>query len=166
MTAPVSTSLCPTCGAPITREDLSLCSYCGSPLQLGGAKETAEGEASPNIERLNRMKEKDEWADAMAWDPLSTSRYPGTQAVVIPLLCGSLAAILSYVIFDYVAAIVLGSIAGISLLVGGIGRVLSQRHVLDAAAIEHRGAFEPEILELEIVLGQRLGDARHGTIGM
>ena len=115
MTAPTVAKACPTCGAPITREDLSLCSYCGSPLQLGGAKELAEGEESPNLERLNRMQEKEDWAAAMSWEPLATSRSPGSQAVAIPLISGSLAALLISVAFNYVAGLVIGSIVLITL---------------------------------------------------
>ena len=115
MTAPTVASACPTCGAPITREDLSLCSYCGAPLQRGGAKELAEGEESPNLERLNRMQEKEDWAAAMDWEPLATSRYPGARAVAIPLICGSFAVLFFSVIFNYVAGLVIGSVVLISL---------------------------------------------------
>ena len=115
MTAPTVASACPTCGAPITREDLSLCSYCGSPLQLGGAKELAEGEESPNLDRLNRMQEKEDWAAAMDWEPLATSRYPGSRAVAIPLIFGSLAVLFISVIFNYVAGLLIGSVVLISL---------------------------------------------------
>jgi hypothetical protein len=115
MTAPTVASACPTCGAPITREDLSLCSYCGSPLQLGGAKELAEGEESQNLDRLNRMQEKEDWAAAMDWEPLATSRYPGVRAVAIPLFCGSIAVLLLSVLFNYVAGLVIGSVVLISL---------------------------------------------------
>jgi len=115
MTAPTIANACPTCGAPITREDLSLCSYCGSPLQLGGAKELAEGEESPNLERLNRMQEKEDWAAAMSWEPLATSRYPGSQAVAIPLVSGSLVALLISLLFNYIAGLVIGSVVLISL---------------------------------------------------
>ena len=115
MTAPAIASACPTCGAPIIREDLSLCSYCGSPLQLGGAKETAEGEESPNLERLNKMQEKEDWAAAMSWAPLATSRYPGSRAVGIPLICGSLTALIISWISNYVAGLVIGSVVLITL---------------------------------------------------
>jgi len=115
MTPPAIASSCPTCGAPITREDLSLCSYCGSPLHLGGAKETPEGEESPNIERLNRMEEKEEWGDAMAWEPLVASRHSGPRVVVIPLIWGSLAALLIGFFFNIIAGLVVGSIVLISL---------------------------------------------------
>ena len=115
MTATAAPKSCPTCGAPITREDLSLCSYCGSPLQLGGAQQSAEEERSLNQERLGRMPEKDEWAPAMEWEPLATSRYPGGNAVAIPLIGGSLAALITTAIVNYVAGLVVGSIVLITL---------------------------------------------------
>lgn len=127
MTDPATPNSCPTCGAPITREDLSLCSYCGSPLQLGGAKETPEGEENPNTERLNRMKDKEEWAAAMAWEPLAASRYPGPRAVAIPLICGVLAALLSGLIFDYITALVIGSFIVFILLSAHVARSMRQR---------------------------------------
>jgi len=115
MTAPAITRSCPTCGAPITREDLSLCSYCGAPLQLGGAKEAAEGEENKNTERLNNMKEKEEWSAAMEWEPLSTSRYPGYRVVSIPLISGSLTALIIGLMFNGIAGLVVGSIVLIAL---------------------------------------------------
>ncbi|MCH2105223.1 MAG: hypothetical protein MK291_01115 [Planctomycetes bacterium] len=115
MTAPAVAKSCPTCGAPITREDLSLCSYCGSPLQLGGAQENAEAERSLNQERLGKMPEKEEWSAAMDWEPLMASRYPGGSAVAIPLLSGSIAAIITAWVFNYVAGLVIGSVTLITL---------------------------------------------------
>jgi hypothetical protein len=115
MTAPATTKVCPTCGAPITREDLSLCSYCGAPLQLGGAQATAEGEESPNKERLNSMQEKDDWQDALAWEPLATSRYPGPRAVALPLIVGSLTALVFTLLINYIAGLIIGSIVLIAL---------------------------------------------------
>ena len=115
MTAPAVAKSCPTCGAPITREDLSLCSYCGSPLQLGGAQESAEAERSLNQERLGKMPEKEEWAAAMEWEPLVTSRYPGGRAVAIPLLSGSLAAIITASIFNHIIGLAVGSVILITL---------------------------------------------------
>ena len=111
MTAPATTKTCPTCGAPITRDDLSLCSYCGSPVQLGGAKKAADGEESPNKARLERMQEKDDWAAAISWEPLPSSRYPGARVVAIPLLAGSLSALFLTLIFNsYIVGLVIGSI--------------------------------------------------------
>ena len=112
MTASETPKSCPTCNAPITREDLSLCSYCGAPLQLGGAQMTAEGEESPNTERLNNMQEKEDWSAAMDWEPLSTSQSPSPQVVVIPLIVGIVTALLS----NYIAGLIAGSIVLFVLL--------------------------------------------------
>ncbi len=116
MTAPATTKTCPTCGAPITRDDLSLCSYCGSPVQLGGVKRAAEGEESPHKARLERMQEKDDWASAIAWEPSPASRYPGARVVAVPLLAGSLTALVLTLIFgSYIVGLVVGSITLIAL---------------------------------------------------
>jgi hypothetical protein len=116
MTASATTKTCPTCGAPITRDDLSLCSYCGSPVQLGGVKRAAEGEESPHKARLERMQEKDDWASAIAWEPSPASRYPGARVIAVPLLAGSLTALFLTLIFSsYVVGLVVGSIILIAL---------------------------------------------------
>ena len=78
-------------------------------------KKADEGEESPHKARLERMQEKDDWAAAMAWEPLPTSRYPGTRSVAVPLFAGSLTALLLTLIFDYVVGIVTGSIVLIAL---------------------------------------------------
>jgi len=116
MPDPEITKSCPTCGAPITREDLSLCSYCGSPVQLGGAQATAEGEESPNTERLIRMQEKEEWAPAMDWDPLPASRNAGARAVALSLIGSSLAALPVALILHYIAGLIVGAIVFMALL--------------------------------------------------
>lgn len=116
MTAPATTKTCPTCGAPITRDDLSLCSYCGSPVQLGGVKKAAEGEESPHKARLERMQEKDDWASAIAWEPSPASRYPGARVIAVPLLAGSLTALLlTLIIGNYIVGLIVGSITLIAL---------------------------------------------------
>ena len=115
MTASATAKNCPTCGAPITREDLSLCSYCGSPLQLGGVKKTAEGEESPHKARLERMQVKEEWTAALAWEPLPASRYPGARVVAVPLLAGSISALFLTLFFNYVVGLVIGSVVLIAL---------------------------------------------------
>jgi hypothetical protein len=67
-TAPLTT--CPTCGVEIKQTHLSLCAYCGSPLDLKGSERPPVDRAT--IRRLNKMKEQDAYAAAMAWDPPET----------------------------------------------------------------------------------------------
>lgn len=55
---------CPTCGAKITRPDLSICAYCTTPLGLGSA-----AKESANQKRLAAMKEHELFAASFAWDP-------------------------------------------------------------------------------------------------
>ncbi|MDE0892137.1 MAG: zinc ribbon domain-containing protein [Planctomycetota bacterium] len=155
MTAPAITKTCPTCGAPITREDLSLCSYCGSPVQLGGVKRTAEGEESPHKARLGRMSEKDDWASAIAWEPLPASRYPGARVIALPLLAGSLSALLITLLFRYEVGLVVGSIVLITLF----GLHLKQ----DPKAPRNPDA--PLLKRASIVLDRRSETELDGAIG-
>jgi hypothetical protein len=59
---------CPTCGAKITRPELSLCAYCGSPLALGARPAASEDETT---RRLQRLRETPEFQAALGLEPLA-----------------------------------------------------------------------------------------------
>lgn len=71
-TAPLTE--CPTCGAKITRPELSLCSYCASPLGIG---EKLTGADEATLARLARMSEHKDYAEAMSWEPNEYDDAPG-----------------------------------------------------------------------------------------
>ncbi len=58
---------CPTCGAKLTRTDLSLCAYCASPLNLGAKPALADDEVT---RRLVRMRENAEFKSRLAANPI------------------------------------------------------------------------------------------------
>jgi hypothetical protein len=58
---------CPTCGARITRPELSLCAYCGSPLALGVKPRASEDETT---RRLQRLRETPEFQAALGLEPV------------------------------------------------------------------------------------------------
>ena len=65
---------CPTCGAKITRPELSLCSYCASPLGIG---EELKGADEATLARLGRMSEHKDYAEAMTWEANEYDDAPG-----------------------------------------------------------------------------------------
>lgn len=56
---------CPTCGARLTRPELSICAYCATPLGLG--EETRE--PTETMLRLGRMARHEKYAETMACEP-------------------------------------------------------------------------------------------------
>jgi len=65
---------CPACGARITRPELSLCAYCATPLSIGSAAQTAD---EATLQRLGRMDEHKDFAEAMTWEPNVADDAPG-----------------------------------------------------------------------------------------
>lgn len=65
---------CPSCGARITRPELSLCAYCATPLSIGGPARTAD---EATLKRLGRMSEHKDYAEAMSWEPDAADDAPG-----------------------------------------------------------------------------------------
>jgi hypothetical protein len=102
------------------------------------------------------MQEKDDWASAIAWEPLPTSRYPGTRVIAVPLLAGSLSALFICFIFgSYVAGLVVGSI----ILIALFGLNLKQ----DPRAPRNPDA--PLLKRASIVLDRRSETELDGDIG-
>jgi hypothetical protein len=66
---------CPSCGARITRPELSLCAYCATPLAIGGPARTAD---EATLKRLGRMGEHKDYAEALSWQPNARDDAPGT----------------------------------------------------------------------------------------
>jgi len=69
---PSAPSSCPTCGAKITRPELSLCAYCGSPLALGAKPQASEDETT---RRLQRLRETPEFQAALGLEPLAPEAH-------------------------------------------------------------------------------------------
>lgn len=65
---------CPSCGARITRPELSLCSYCATPLSIGGPAQAAD---AATLQRLARMSEHKDYAEASTWSPTEADDAPG-----------------------------------------------------------------------------------------
>lgn len=56
---------CPTCGARLTRPELSICAYCATPLGLGEATR----EPTETMRRLGRMVQHEKYPETMAAEP-------------------------------------------------------------------------------------------------
>ena len=65
---------CPACGARITRPELSLCSYCATPLSI---RSKPEGASPATLQRLAKMREHKDWAEASTWEPSDAEDAPG-----------------------------------------------------------------------------------------
>jgi hypothetical protein len=79
MAAPMPTQTarptrCPSCGARIARPELSLCSYCATPLSIGGPAQAAD---AATLQRLARMSEHKDYAEASTWSPTDSDDAPG-----------------------------------------------------------------------------------------
>jgi hypothetical protein len=65
---------CPSCGARITRPELSLCAYCATPLALAA---TPKGADEAVLQRLARMSEHKDYPEALTWQPTEMDDAPG-----------------------------------------------------------------------------------------
>ncbi|MCZ6597199.1 MAG: hypothetical protein O7B99_06160 [Planctomycetota bacterium] len=61
---------CPVCGAKKTRPDSTICAYCAAPFDLVGVKKIESDEKNPNLARLAKMADHEQYAEAMEWQPI------------------------------------------------------------------------------------------------
>jgi len=89
---------CTSCGAKIPRT-VSICPYCVMPQQAGGERTADSQVPAEVVERLAHMREKDEYAAAMAWTPREgipwregrKTRNQGVAMAVFGLIVGTVA---------------------------------------------------------------------------
>jgi len=128
---------CPACGARITRPELSLCSYCATPL---GITSKPEGASEATLQRLAKMHEHKDFAEATAWEPRDHDDAPGAvRSRRLGQVLSSVGAVL--VLWGLVAGLAseglpgalldVRPILGVLLLVGGLRLVLRAGSLLE-----------------------------------
>jgi hypothetical protein len=148
-------SQCPSCGARITRPELSLCAYCATPLSIGGPARSAD---EATLKRLGRMSEHKDHAEAMSWEPDARDDAPGAVRrrrrgqILAALGLVSLAAVVAARASSADLAGVLRSIPawiGLALLVLGL------LELSRAAALLRRVRAQPLLKRPAIVMDRR-----------
>jgi hypothetical protein len=146
---------CPACGARITRPELSLCSYCATPLSLSVKP---EGANAATLQRLAKMREHKDYAEAQAWEPNDADDAPGvmrSRSQGRAMLALGAALVLWGLIADLVAGAGLAALYDLRTIVGLILALAGARLVLRARGLIAHLRRQPVAKRPSIVIDRR-----------